>query len=408
MSTLSVSLVPGYLWKDDDVLTPALMRLIAQPAINLIGTLGTAVITDASVTTAKLADAALSADTLGRGKMADGFLTLTKIATGIFTADSDGRAPFAAGWLTQTLMDDTTRLGAQEYAAGTTTAGAMAATLATVPASYFAGMTVKILVDTTNTGATTLNLNSLGAKNILKNVNQALAAGDLVAGDIVTLIYDGTQFQLQRRNAAAIVASSRNLTVKQNAGTPTAKVDLAADEILLKDTNGLSLVAATVGLTVDLTGSGLLGLDTASRAIGTWYYLWAISNGTTTSAIFSLSTTAPTMPSGYTFKALVGMVHTKGSGVQQGAINSFMQTDRKHYCAPVVTTAAANVATLTGAVPPIAKSCWGSSGTGLWADSYSGGNIAEVNGSNFDLPLITASTLYCTTGQTVTVYGFTF
>lgn len=47
-----------------------------------------------------------------------------------------------------------------------------------------------------NTGAATLNLNSLGAKSIVKNGSTALASGDIAAGQIYALAYDGTNFQI--------------------------------------------------------------------------------------------------------------------------------------------------------------------------------------------------------------------
>jgi hypothetical protein len=47
----------------------------------------------------------------------------------------------------------------------------------------------------TNTGATTLNLNSVGAKNIFAG-NSALVGGELHANIPVLLEYDGTQFQV--------------------------------------------------------------------------------------------------------------------------------------------------------------------------------------------------------------------
>jgi hypothetical protein len=54
--------------------------------------------------------------------------------------------------------------------------------------------------------------------------------------------------------------------------------------------------------TLDITASGALGLDTGSKAVSTWYYIYAIasSDWQTVSAIFSASATAPTLPSGYT------------------------------------------------------------------------------------------------------------
>jgi hypothetical protein len=77
--TLSISLTPGYLMADGELLTNAILRLIARPGITLTGSIGSATLSDGAVTTAKLADGALSADTTGRAKMADGFLTAAKL-----------------------------------------------------------------------------------------------------------------------------------------------------------------------------------------------------------------------------------------------------------------------------------------------------------------------------------------
>jgi hypothetical protein len=47
----------------------------------------------------------------------------------------------------------------------------------------------------TNTGAATLNIDSLGAKSITRGT-AALAAGDIISGSVALVVYDGTQFQL--------------------------------------------------------------------------------------------------------------------------------------------------------------------------------------------------------------------
>jgi hypothetical protein len=62
--------------------------------------------------------------------------------------------------------------------------------------AYFAGSTVAFVASGANTGATTLNINGLGAKSITKQGSTALAQGDIKAGQIVMATYDGTQFQL--------------------------------------------------------------------------------------------------------------------------------------------------------------------------------------------------------------------
>jgi len=62
---------------------------------------------------------------------------------------------------------------------------------------YFAGMRIRVKFGITNTGAATINVNSLGAKSIVKRVSTALVAGDIIANRIYHLIYDGTNFQIQ-------------------------------------------------------------------------------------------------------------------------------------------------------------------------------------------------------------------
>jgi len=83
MSTLSLNLVPGALPADGELITNATLRAIARPTITLEGEIGAASITDGAVTTAKLADGALSADTTGRAKMADAFVTAAKLASSL-------------------------------------------------------------------------------------------------------------------------------------------------------------------------------------------------------------------------------------------------------------------------------------------------------------------------------------
>lgn len=47
-----------------------------------------------------------------------------------------------------------------------------------------------------NTGASTLNINGLGAIPIKKSVSTALSSGDIITGQLEILMYDGTNFQM--------------------------------------------------------------------------------------------------------------------------------------------------------------------------------------------------------------------
>jgi len=62
--------------------------------------------------------------------------------------------------------------------------------------AYAAGQRFTFIATNASTGASTLNVSGLGVKSIVKNVSAALAAGDIAANAIVSVIYDGTNFQL--------------------------------------------------------------------------------------------------------------------------------------------------------------------------------------------------------------------
>lgn len=82
------------------------------------------------------------------------------------------------------------------YAASTTAANTYTATLSPVPPSYTNAMGVLIKFTNANTGAATLNLNTLGAKSIKRLDGSDLLSGDIYAGMFALMFYDGTNFQL--------------------------------------------------------------------------------------------------------------------------------------------------------------------------------------------------------------------
>lgn len=91
------------------------------------------------------------------------------------------------------------KLDAVRYAADAGASDAYAITLSPAPTSYYAGMTVVFKANTANTGACTLNVNSLGAKDIKKFGASGVVAlndNDLQANQTAIAIYDGTQFIL--------------------------------------------------------------------------------------------------------------------------------------------------------------------------------------------------------------------
>lgn len=82
------------------------------------------------------------------------------------------------------------------YAADSVGTDAYAITPSPAITAYTTGQSFTFKAGTANTGAATLNVNALGAKTIKKNVSADLATGDILANQIVKVVYDGTNMQM--------------------------------------------------------------------------------------------------------------------------------------------------------------------------------------------------------------------
>jgi hypothetical protein len=78
------------------------------------------------------------------------------------------------------------------YGTDTGTANTYAVTLSPVPLAYVDGMAICVKIANASTGASTLNVNSLGAKTILDSLGNAITSGGLKAGLIYTFRYNST------------------------------------------------------------------------------------------------------------------------------------------------------------------------------------------------------------------------
>lgn len=93
-----------------------------------------------------------------------------------------------------------TEISAPLYCADAGSTDTYACTLSPAPAAYATGAVYQFKANTLNTGAATINFNSLGAKTIKKaagGITTDLATNDILAGQVVTLTYDGTNMQMQ-------------------------------------------------------------------------------------------------------------------------------------------------------------------------------------------------------------------
>jgi hypothetical protein len=228
-------------------------------------------------------------------------------------------------------------------------------------------MRVKLDFTNANTAASTINLNGLGAKNIHRN-NAVLAAGEIPAGGLVTLTYDGTQFNMEavKIYAADVIdagtvvtydigVANTNIPQMDATGYPAADgsqiTDLAPanvtggilprgwiDGLILSNdptdpAKDIGIAAGAVrddGDAADIKlSSALIKKLDASWAVGTnqgaldgtesvagtpdadtWYHIWAIKRSDTgiVDILASESATSPTMPTNYDLKQRIGAI----------------------------------------------------------------------------------------------------
>jgi len=126
----------------------------------------------------------------------------------------------------------------------------------------------------TNTGATTLNVDGLGAKDVQFN-GAACTGGEIITDLMYTVVYDGTQFQLM--NAAsypAIDIETLEVTnIKAKDGTASATIanstgvmTIASSVLTTTDINGGTIDNATIA-TSDITVGAGKTLDVSAGAL---------------------------------------------------------------------------------------------------------------------------------------------
>jgi hypothetical protein len=102
-----------------------------------------------------------------------------------------------------------------DYAPDTGAANALAIALDPPLSDHVIGLPILIRVAAANTGACTLQPAGLAPKALTKHGASALAYGDLLAGQIIGVCYDGTQYQLLNLSSPVLSIQESELTTLQ-------------------------------------------------------------------------------------------------------------------------------------------------------------------------------------------------
>lgn len=146
------------------------------------------------------------------------------------------------------------------YVAAGGSVNVLTVTLAPAVPAYAVGLTVNFIPNLANTTTTpTLNVNGLGAKTITKFGQSALAVNDLLTTAVASVIYDGTDFELQNpatlsssgSTTALLVASEESVA---SSATPTFSLSYReSTNVLTANVTSFTLASGTAGQDKTLT-----------------------------------------------------------------------------------------------------------------------------------------------------------
>jgi hypothetical protein len=206
-------------------------------------------------------------------------------------------------------------------------ANAQTLTYSVAPSAYVSGDGYVFIAGYSNSGAVTLNVNALGAKSI-KIGTADLASGQIAAGAVAVVYYDGTNFQLVNSTPAGaaggyLSGTYPNPTVAKTKGTTTNDNAAAGDVGEYTE----SVVGSGSAVTLTFSGQGY-NITSLSLAAGDWDVDGAVhfnpgASGATVAAV-SLSQVSATFPSG----AFSGTIGATSGPQQQVALPSATTTSQ--------------------------------------------------------------------------------
>jgi len=140
------------------------------------------------------------------------------------------------------------------YASSSSSPNIYTATLSPAPVAYTEGMGLLVKFTNANTNSATINLNTLGAKSIKRTDGTALQAGDITAGMVANLVYDGTNFQLL------------NLTITPNVYTTSSSINTYVASLVAPPVSYFAGMHASVKFTNANTSAATINFNSLGAA----------------------------------------------------------------------------------------------------------------------------------------------
>jgi len=170
-----------------------------------------------------------------------------------------------------------------------TIAGTMVVNQPLWPASYSQGQYLVVWPAFANPGATTINVNGMGAKNIVRPGGTALVAGDIPLGQMCELVYDGTNWELVSFSYANPTTAVNVQLVGKSLAAGTAVTASVSGGVATVVHSGHTYVVGDVVVMAGGTSSGGIGdfnslkvITSSNQGGGTYTFNTTAGNGSIT------------------------------------------------------------------------------------------------------------------------------
>lgn len=114
--------------------------------------------------------------------------------------------------------------------------------------AYSAGQVFSFIASNTNTGAVTIDIDNLGAKDVCYDGSLVLAPGAIQAGKITTIEYDGTLFQLTNTMTPGQIVPDTRINVASAATVNLSTAALNSRNINITGTTAITAFTVASGL----------------------------------------------------------------------------------------------------------------------------------------------------------------